>query len=762
MSTPRDLKVYRFATRAQWKAGLFSKIRVDDDGKSDGQLMPEQPLAPSPRFVASADGASSPAISPYGVAYWLTRKGYLQWMEETDSTACSIEASFGIAYSPRLAIGREWLWAFQPGTGCLFRYDLDSLQQDDVIHLPDERILDIAADGRDGVWLLVALGGAEAARYALRHVDAESHVGGPAKLPADIADPLGFTYLADRDRIVVLSKNGEAISLVDVRRPADLPGQRSDAFALSAPVTISLQQEAPAGFRATLIDSDHRDRILVSGAIAQGSSDSKPSLVLLLDAEGGLLDSISKGLDSYLPITGATAHESAVLVTTAKGILWFDAKPASDGVGADGIWLTPCLYSPETESLRGWLRAELSAVLPKGATMAVTVMSTSESRVHEEVVAIFENATLPPRVRQQQIIEAKLKAGLTGPFTFVSPEDDPSRPQTPSSDAASPKPQSFAVPLFDHPRPWLWLKVQLHAAPDGRLPELRELRALYPEISLNQYLPAIFRGDVAARGPEWGDPLWGDPTGFFRQLVGVLETTTQGIDQTIAKLGRRIHPTTTPSEWLDFVARWLDLPWDDALPENLKRRILGGASRLLARRGTRAGLETLLTLLFSPEKIRVIDVNVDFGLAILGGERCQGSALPAVLTGLPPQAAVLSRKAVLGRARLNCPSDDPTGAVRFMGLLRVEIFASAEERKAVEAVLPELLAAMTPAGLRATFRWRSEADLAFNMRLDDGITLDDPSPRRLGRDARLGLLVLAGGKYPRLTESGLGLGFRLK
>lgn len=87
MSTPRDLKVYRFATRAQWKAGLLSKIRVHDDGKSDGKLVPEQPLVPSPRFVASADGASSPAISPYGVAYWLTRKEYLQWMEEAGTTA---------------------------------------------------------------------------------------------------------------------------------------------------------------------------------------------------------------------------------------------------------------------------------------------------------------------------------------------------------------------------------------------------------------------------------------------------------------------------------------------------------------------------------------------------------------------------------------------------------------------------------------------------------------------------------------------------
>ncbi len=740
MSTPRDLKVYRFATRAQWQTGVLSNSRIHDNGK----VMPERPLAPSPRFITSSGGAFSPAISPYGVAYWRTGTGLLQWMEENNTAACSIEATPGIAHSPRLAIGREWLWAFQPGTPCLIRYDLASLQQDDVIRLPDGHILDIAADGGDGVWLLI---GRDTAADAFCHVDAGGRIGTPVELPSSIAHPRGITYLANPKRVALLSENGDTITLVD---PHDV----------TKAVAVSLQSETP-GFRATLIDSDHRDRLLLGGATDQGSADSEPSMVLLLDAAGGLLDRISAGLDDDLPITGATARGPAVLLTTAKGILWFDAAPAGNAVDADGVFLSPGLYSPETDSLRGWLRAELSAVLPKGATMAVTVMSTNDPQVKKEVTAIFENPTLPPRIRQQQI-EARLQAGRTGPFVFVSPEDDPSRPPAPSSNPAPPSPSSYAIPLFDHRQSWLWLEVQLNAAPDGRLPELHELRALYPEISLSQYVPAIFRGDVAARGPDSGDPIWGDPTGFFRQLVGLLETTTQGIDQTISSLGRRIHPATAQGEWLDFVARWLDLPWDDALPENLKRHILGSASLLLAQRGTRAGLETLLSLLFPAGKVRVIDVNVDVGLATLGGGHCQGSALPAVLSGLPPRAAVLSRKAVLGRARLTCPDDDPTGATRFMGLLRIEIMASTAERKTVESVLPELLAGMTPAGLRTEIRWRSGSDFGFNLRLDDGITLDDPSPRQLGQDARLGQLVLAGGRHLRLTESGLSLGFHLK
>jgi hypothetical protein len=70
--------------------------------------------------------------------------------------------------------------------------------------------------------------------------------------------------------------------------------------------------------------------------------------------------------------------------------------------------------------------------------------------------------------------------------------------------------------------------------------------------------------------------------------------------------------------------------------------------------------------------------------------------------------------------------------------------------------------AMTPAGLRTDIRWLSGSDYGFNSRLDDGITLDDPCPRHLGQDARLGQLVLAGGKHLRLPESGLSLGFQLR
>jgi phage tail-like protein len=571
-------------------------------------------------------------------------------------------------------------------------------------------------------------------KHAIEHID----------FPGN-AIPLGLTYLAETSVVVMLGAEGKSVMLLKPGNP-------------EVHVTVSLADETP-GFTATHIDSDHRGKIILAGYLAVTKDGSKKPALLLLDSTGGLLDLITEGLNGSGVVNGATAWSTTVIVATDHGLLYFQAEPASHGIGAGGLFLTPALYSPDNDILRGWLRAEISAVLPKGATLTVKVMATDDPQTLDDVKTIFQKTSLSPAVRQAKI-QGVLNAKNSRDFVFTSAEDEAPYFQARSASSPPLSPSSYAVPLFDHAERWLWLAVTLKANPDGDLPELREMRVIYPEISLAQYVPAIFRGDVTAR-----DPKSGDPSGFFRQLLGVLETTTQGIDQTIANLGMNIHPDLAAIDWLDFLAGWLDVPWDDALPEQVKRRLLGGAAQLLNLRGTRAGLEWLLQLLFPNSKTRVIDVDADIGFAVLGCKSRPdlGSALPAVLSGLPADASVLSRRAVLGQMRLNgLAESDPIGIAPLMGRLRITISASDQERAALEAIMAKLVSAMIPAGLRIDIRWRPQALLGFSRKLDQGFILDNPSHRRLSQDAQLGLLILAGGHRQRLTESGLSLGFRLK
>jgi hypothetical protein len=116
-------------------------------------------------------------------------------------------------------------------------------------------------------------------------------------------------------------------------------------------------------------------------------------------------------------------------------------------------------------------------------------------------------------------------------------------------------------------------------------------------------------------------------------------------------LGWRVNPQSASGAWLDLTARWLGLPWDDALSLDQKRSIALRAADIARGRGTRAGLDALLECLMPglPRRFRVVDTTADFERATVGGDLCSGSRLPALLGGLPSTATELGSKAILGK-----------------------------------------------------------------------------------------------------------------
>jgi hypothetical protein len=92
------------------------------------------------------------------------------------------------------------------------------------------------------------------------------------------------------------------------------------------------------------------------------------------------------------------------------------------------------------------------------------------------------------------------------------------------------------------------------------------------------------------------------------------------------------------------------------------------------------------------------------------------------------------------------------------------------KRAALEALLPALVAAVTPMNTHARIRWRIAApgsggvDDEYDARSADDwrlFTLDEPVPRRLGDGARLGGFVLAGRRRASLKDLGIAAAFRL-
>jgi phage tail-like protein len=392
------------------------------------------------------------------------------------------------------------------------------------------------------------------------------------------------------------------------------------------------------------------------------------------------------------------------------------------------------LHSPASEDAHCWLRAELSARLPRGTLLSLESAGTSQPAVRDEATRIARDPNLPPQVRQAQL--DRLLGPWSAPLLFAGSAD---------GDA----PQTLAAPLFQLRHRYLWLRLRLTAPAGAALPRLSELRVLYPDISLMQQLPAIFR-----RADQ--------PHDFLRALVGVLETTTQDLDRKIASIGGLLHPQSASSKWLDFTARWLGLPWDDGLDEERKRRLLQAGHRILALRGTRAGLEALLSSLFreQPPRYRIRDFSTETRPALLGGGKRTGSALPALLGGLPRHSAVLGRKATLGQLRLPCQPGASCATQPWEGLVRVDIRASQQERADWEPWLAALVDAVMPLSARASLRWRPPQQRSGV--LGEDALLDAPGNTTLGSNAILGDTRLAPDRPIKLSEAGIDPGFGLR
>lgn len=669
---------YRFANAGQWAAGLLARVDQATLAAS-GALAPIAPFGGSAQLLRS-NGAFAPAAARDGTLFWRDGTGALQRLEPDDPSVRSMPSPSAPGPVPRMAAQRDNLWLAGTALHC---HDRDQLTRRFVVNFDCARLVDFAADGRDGVWALITQDG----RPYCAHIDCAGYET-MRFAPAGVADPVQLTWLAGPRRLVLMAAGGKQLHWF-------APGDENALFSLEVDTVRPC-------FTGTFLGSDVRARVLLAG-LDHEAWGGAPG-VLTLDGDGAGLGVVP------LPAaaTGVHATQSSLLVTTADGLLRFSlaAEPGA-GVEASCVFITPVLQSPLNENPRRWLRAEALATLPPGTSLEISYASTSDPQVQEQAVRIAAG-------RAGQM--ARLREHL-GSW------------QAPVVLRGSAQATLLAAPLFEVRDPWLWVSVTLVAAPGVPLPRLHRLDVLYPGLTLMEYLPAVYQRAEA------------EPNNFLRALVGVLETGTQELDQRIAAMGSMINPQTAPLAWLDFVARWLGLAWDDALDEQQKRRLLMRADALASRRGTRAGLATLLDALV-PGRYRITDLSAQHGFASLGGAACRGSALPAILAGLPPSALALNRKAILGKGRLTCPDAPPDPSARLVGQVTVGITASAAERAAWEPWMAALLGTALPVTARLALRWRSAAARLLDDRLGDDFTLGDAPEPHLGTDAVTGLARL--------------------
>lgn len=699
------LRGYHFATEEQWNQCLF--VGADRETK-EGRigLRPFAPFGGAPARFASS-GGWAPAISCADEALWRNDAGQLVRLPFADDIPLQGPALFSRA--TRFVATTDTLWV-SSDDGALAAFELDSLTRRFVVGVSG--VLDITGDGHEGVYALLKTSDA----YQIARIDCMGRERSRFALTG-VCTPTALVYLARTDQIVVLSAGDTR--LVWFAPDGGLPG-----------LTILLSTIRPC-FAVAAMGSDGRARIYL--AAGDGAPFGGKPQVVTLDSEGIALAALQ--LDA--PSTGVAGNRSQLVVTTAGGLLRFTSPltVAQDSSDVRASLVTPMLQSPSTADQRLWLRAEATANLPEGCTLEISFASTDDPEARDAALAVTADAKLSD---SQKI--ARLRSQLAWQtYSFNG-----------GTTSVAEQSVSYSVPLFDIHDRFLWVSVALIASPGGGIPVLSELDILYPGRTLMENLPGIYQRAEAT------------PGSFLRSLVGVLESTTQSLDARIAEIGHNIHPETAPGPWLDYIAGWLGLPWDDAMPLEQKRGVVLHAADIARGYGTRAGLEALLTGLMpgTPLRFRITDSTAEFGLSVVGGGACEGSRLPVMLAGLPSTATELGNKTILGKARLPC-SDVDDGTARLIGRIRVDVRATAAEQAAWEPWLKALIDAMAPATTRVKLHWLGALAFRQVMELGDELTLEDPPEPHLGTDAVTGVARLPAQRGASLSNTGLDPGTSL-
>jgi phage tail-like protein len=709
---------YHFTTTAQWQECLLAQAGSSvAAGVTSVEPFAPYLSRPAPSFISN--GAFAPAYTRGRVTVWRDADAHLLRVYDGDALPERYTAPAAIGSATRIIGTATDLWVGAAAPDSLQCFDVESFSRRVTVDLSPGRVLDIARDANAGI---VALLREDASLFCV-HVSCSGAIGARVKLEGmqGEANVLGFG-------VVGAPAGNSGVFAVLTRGPADA-GDRLYWFAQTGGAHFKVTQLAMYApcFEATALTGDPTGRLYVAGTDNHGSG--PRSHVMIFDAASILIDDVNL----YERPTGIATSRDALLVTGAGGLY---VLAATDTVPDDvnqvrGMILTPVLESPDVPDGRRWLRVEIVCDLPEGATLQILCGATDDVAVRDRLNAMAAT-TLPAGQRVQSILA---EPGIWQPPVSLH-------------GSASPPPQAgvpFAAPLYDIHARYLWVCVTMVAGAGANLPSISRLSVLYPGRTLMQNLPALYQRDEATPGR------------FLRALVGVLETTTHTLDDTISSLGANIHPDTAGEAWLDYLARWLGLPWDDTLDVSQKRAIVEHAEVVAAQRGTRAGLGTLLACLLpgTPMRYRISDFTVDYGMAMVGGSSCTGSALPALLGGLPQSAARLDVQATLGCMRLPCGIAEVDPFARFVGLLVVDVAATAAEKKQWTPWFANVLSNMVPLTARLQIRWLGPAAFA-DRTLGDTLILEHPSNPRLGTDAVTGQVWLPEGAstLPARAERG--------
>jgi phage tail-like protein len=129
---------------------------------------------------------------------------------------------------------------------------------------------------------------------------------------------------------------------------------------------------------------------------------------------------------------------------------------------------------------------------------------------------------------------------------------------------------------------------------------------------LGELLPALYADDE-----------------FAQRFTGALDEVLAPVVSTLDCLDAYFDPALAPADFVDWLAGWVALPLDESWSVERRRLLVSAAVTLHRRRGTRAGLADLITLVTGG----TVEVHESGGCvpSDLPGGKLPGTARPGLL-----------------------------------------------------------------------------------------------------------------------------------
>jgi len=266
------------------------------------------------------------------------------------------------------------------------------------------------------------------------------------------------------------------------------------------------------------------------------------------------------------------------------GVAVFTLSRAATGV--PGLFYSPVLDNGKLQGT--WHGVSLLGKLPAKSGMEVSHYSFDD----EEFKAKYTQALTGSGAGASRITNIEKLMELpeeetrwvneTGKFT--------------GSGAVPANDEAFNMAFVENRGRYLVMRIRITAYDPASHPSLTQVQVLYPRISLLRYLPPVYQEDPVSAA-------------FVERLLSLFETVFQEVDLQISDVYQYFDPTTTPPQFLTWLASWLSLPIDANLSADRKRALIAQASELLSIKGTAASIRRFLEM-FTGASVEVTEPSV--------------------------------------------------------------------------------------------------------------------------------------------------------